>query len=331
MASRQWTAEDLSQLMRGYQGSCILAAAAELDLMGTFAKRTFTAEQAAEELKVDQRGITILLDALTALQLLDKKDSTYTVPSSVACLLSGDRPGNQLAMAQHQANCLRRWSQLASILRTGQPAQDTSIRGREADYTAFIEAMDNVSTVVAGPLITELEPFSFKHLLDVGGASGTWTIAFLREKPHAKATIFDLPQVMPQAQERIDRAGMSSRVSLVAGDFYKDKLPTGADLAWVSAIVHQNSREQNRDLFAKVYEALEPGGQILIRDIVMDASRTSPVAGALFAVNMLAGTPHGGTFTLAELDQDLSAAGFTDVQLIRRDNGMHSIVSAQKA
>ncbi len=110
-----------------------------------------------------------------------------------------------------------------------------------------------------------------------------------------------------------------------------DTLPGGADLAWVSAIVHQNSREQNRTLFRKIFGALEPRGRVAIRDIVMDEGRTRPPAGALFAVNMLVATQGGGTFTLRELSEDLTAAGFTEPSLARKDEGMNSIVLARKA
>jgi len=79
----------------------------------------------------------------------------------------------------------------------------------------------------------------------------------------------------------------TGRVKFVAGDFITDPLPPGADLAWVSAIVHQNSRKQNRQLFAKAFHALMPAGRIVIRDILMHPTHTHPVAGALFAVNML--------------------------------------------
>jgi len=117
----------------------------------------------------------------------------------------------------------------------------------------------------------------------------------------------------------------------VPGNFYTDALPAGADLAWVSAIVHQNSRQQNRALFGKVFAALVPGGRILIRDFVMDDTRTEPAAGAFFAVNMLVGTPGGGTFTFGELRDDLAAAGFVEVTLLRRGDGMDSIVGATKS
>ena len=102
------------------------------------------------------------------------------------------------------------------------------------------------------------------------------------------------------------------------------------DLAWVSAIAHQNSREQNRRLFSAVLAALAPGGQILVREILMDESRTSPASGALFAVNMLVGTEAGGTYTFAELRDDLEAAGYTDAAILHRGEWMNSVLGAAK-
>jgi predicted O-methyltransferase YrrM len=155
-------------------------------------------------------------------------------------------------------------------------------------------------------------------------------MAFLRACPSARATLFDLPHVIPMARRRLTAAGLDERVRLVAGDFATDALPAGADLAWVSAIVHQNSRAQNRDLFGKAFAALTPGGRIAIRDILMEDDLTRPVAGALFAVNMLVATEGGGTFTLAELREDLVAAGFVKVALVRQDEAMNSVVVAKK-
>jgi precorrin-6B methylase 2 len=226
---------------------------------------------------------------------------------------------------------MRRWVRLAEVVQTGRPVERRpSIRGEAGDEAAFIGAMEVVSAPVAPGIIDELGPPDFSHLLDVGGASGTWTIAFLRANPRATATVFDLPHVIPMAEERLSETQMSGRVRLLAGDFLADPLPTGADLAWVSAIVHQNSREQNRHLFSSVADALEENGQILIRDVLMDRSRTSPASGALFAINMLVATEGGGTFTFDELREDLEAAGFADVDLLRRDEWMNSIIRAVK-
>ena len=123
---------------------------------------------------------------------------------------------------------------------------------------------------------------------------------------------------------------MRPRVKLVNGNFYSDQFPKGCDLAWVSAIVHQNSRHQNRMLFRKIYRALDNGGRIAIRDILMEESRTAPISGALFAFNMLVGTEGGGTFTFEELRDDLKAAGFVGAKVVRHDEGMHSVIVAKK-
>ncbi len=329
--AKQWTPPDVLQLSSSFQGACVLAAAAELDLFTALSGGPLIAAQAAGALACDLRGITVLLDALTALGLLDKHGDVYEVPQSVRQMLAAGSPGSILAMAQHQANCLRRWSQLAAVVKSGKAAdRRPSIRGEDADYASFIEAMDNINRSAALPLVQEIQSLACTHLLDIGGGSGTWTIAFLKAHPQAVATIFDLPHVIPQARDRVAAAGLDQRVKLVAGDFYADALPPGADLALLSAIVHQNSRRQNRELFAKVHSALVHGGRVLIRDFVMDSSRIAPAGGALFAVNMLVGTEGGGTFTFEELREDLASAGLAEAQTLKNDGTMNSLVLARK-
>jgi predicted O-methyltransferase YrrM len=319
-----WTADNLLELGRSYQGAAVLAAAADLDLFTPLAAAPMTAPKLARRLQCDLRGLSILLDALVALRLLEKAEATYTVPPGLEALLTAKGEHSALAMAQHQGRCLRNWAQLARVVKTGHPAEPIpSVRGEAGEQEAFIGAMHTVSAPNADRVIRAVQPLQFRHLLDIGGASGTWTIAFLRACPSAEATIFDLPHVIPMAQRRLKAAGMHKRVTLVAGDFTRDAMPPGADLAWVSAIVHQNSRAQNRALFAKVFAALTPGGRIALRDIVMEESRTKPVAGALFAVNMLVATESGGTFTLAELREDLESSGFIGIALASPDEAMN--------
>lgn len=330
--AKKWTPEEVLRLGWQFQPACVLAAAADLDLFEAMGEDALAAEEIAKRIHGDLRGARILLDALAALEILEKDGGRYSVPVSLRPFVRPGVPGSVLAMIQHQANCLRGWSRLAEAVRSGEPAPRTpSVRGAEKDREAFIEAMDVINRSAAPDVIGDLMPLEFTHILDVGGGSGTWTIAWLGANPDARGTLFDLPAVVPLADERLTHAGLRDRVELVPGDFYVDDLPTGADLAWISAIVHQNSREQNRELFRKVHAALAPGGRILVRDFVMDEARTSPVGGALFAVNMLALTPRGGTFTMGELAEDLEAVGFEGVEAIRRNETMHSVVSARKA
>ena len=328
---KQWTADDILELARGFQPACILAAAADLDPFDALATTPQTAVQVAFRLRCDQRGITALLDAMVALNLLTKRADRYLVPPAVAKALTSDGANSVLAMAQHQANCLWRWSQLSKVVKTGRPAECTpSIHGVKGDAASFIGAMHAINVQDADVVVRDLRPLRFKRLLDVGGGSGTWTMAFLSQHPSATAIIFDLPHVVPMAEKRLTAAGLQKRVTLVAGDFYKSQLPPGADLAWVSAIVHQNCRQENQRLFSKIYQALDKGGRIAIRDIIMKKSRTAPVSGALFAINMLVATENGGTFTFTELQADLEAAGFVGAKIVRQDEGMNAVVVARK-
>jgi len=328
--AKQWTVDELMELVRGFQAACIVIAAAELDVFTILHGQPMDAARLAGRLTGDPRATAVLLDALAAMRLLHKQDGVYRVPADVSAMLTETGAHCMLGMVRHQGNCLRRWAQLAKVTLSGRPAEDVSVRGPQEDLASFIRAMHEISGPVASTLIESLGPLKFNHLLDLGGGSGTWTIPFLRLHPTVKATIFDLPDVIPMAELLLRNVGMADRVRLVPGSFYTDELPGGADLAWVSAIVHQNSREQNRAMFGKVFAALVPGGRILIRDIVMDEDRTSPPMGAFFAVNMLVGTPGGGTFTFSQLRDDLAAAGFFGATLLRRGEAMDSVVCATK-
>ena len=315
----------------GYRAACVVGAAAELDLFTLLSKESLTAEAAAGRLNADLRALRILLDAVAALGLLDKRNDLYSVPDLLRPLLSGDDPQTLLPMLLHNMTILRSWSQLAWVVQSGKPpARQASIRGADADRAAFVAAMHSISGPMADDLVARLGPPRFTHLLDVGGASGTWTLAFLRAAATATATLVDLPDAIAQARQRLAGTPFASRVNLVSGNFYQDELPSGADYAWVSAIIHQHSRQHNRELFAKVFRALQPGGRIGIRDMVMDASRIYPVAGALFAVNMLVNTESGGTFTYAEIAADLEAAGFVKPRLAVASKEMSAVVEAEK-
>jgi SAM-dependent methyltransferase len=323
--------EEVLEMSAGFQESCVLAAAAELDVFSALAGGEATAVELAGRLEADPRGLTMLLDAVAALRLIEKRGDHYRVPADLCPWLVSDSPESILPMILHRANIARGWTMLAWTVKAGYPApRPSSIRGAEADTAAFVAAMHTASGPAADAVVARFGPPPFAHLLDVGGASGTWTLAFLRARPESTATIFDLPHAVAQARARLAGTPMADRVSFAVGDFYRDELPAGADLAWVSAIVHQHSRPDNCALFAKVHRALRPGGTIALRDIVMAPDRTRPLAGALFAINMLANTATGTTFTFAELAEDLQASGFVNPRLPVEDVAMNSIVVAAK-
>lgn len=323
--------ERIQAMVAAFRPACVIGAAAELDIFTSLSRGAASAQDLAAQLDCDARAMRALLDALAALQVVEKRGDRYAVPEDLRPALSAELPGNLLPSLWHSMNLVRRWSELARVVKSGVPAERRpSIRGQEADSAAFIAAMHTGSGPVADVVVRRVPGLGFTHLLDVGGASGSWTVAFLRAIPGSTATLFDLPHAVSQARERLVREGLADRVRLVEGDFYEDDLPAGADFAWVSAIAHQHSRAHNRRLFAKVLKALDPGGRIGIRDVVMDETRTHPVMGALFAVNMLVGTDSGATYTFAEYAEDLQAAGFVEPRLVVSSDDMNSVILAGK-
>jgi SAM-dependent methyltransferase len=265
----------------------------------------------------------VVLDALAAMDLLSKAGGRYRT-SPEAAALSSDAPDTVLPMLLHSAALWHRWSELTRKV-GGTPLPD---RAPEEALRAFIGAMHVVASPLADRVVAAAGVGKARRLLDVGGGPGTYTMAFLRAEPVLSATLFDRPQVVQIARHHLTRAGLAGRVTLAAGDFDLDELPGGHDLAWLSAIIHQNDSTANDALYGRILRALVPGGRLVLRDHVMEPGRTRPRAGALFAVNMLVGTAGGGTYTFEEIAAGLARAGFERVRLIAAGERMDGLVEA---
>jgi predicted O-methyltransferase YrrM len=323
--------QDVLVLARSFTECRILLSAAELNLFTALTPVPLSAQQVASKIKADTRSLTILLDALSAMGLLAKRGQAYQCSPSVSRFLSADGSDSVLSMILHTATLWRRWSSLTSIVRgVHVPDQLADSFQKVDELRAFIGAMDAIAKPLAPQVVMAVHPASSRALLDVGGASGTYTLAFLQATPKMTATLFDKPEVIEIARQRLGEAGVLDRVTLVPGDFYQDELPSGHDLAFVSAVVHQNSPEQNLNLFLKVFRSLDPGGRIVIRDHVMEPDRTSPKDGAIFAVNMLVSTIAGRTYTYDEIKADLEQAGFIRIRLLQKGEHMNALVEAFK-
>ncbi len=320
------TVPKILELSRGFVEARVMLTGAELDVFTLLAREALSAEQVAERLHADLRGVTTLLDALAALELLRKESGAYRCVSPVAEALSADSPTSVLPMLRHSADMWQRWSRLTDIVRGAGPSAGPITRRDSDAIEAFIGAMHAIGVARAPEIVAAVGPCEAKALLDVGGASGTYTEAFLRACPGMCATLFDLPPVIEIARRRLTPTGLLERITLVPGDFNLDALPGGHDLAFLSAIIHQNSPGENVALYRKCFQALIPGGRIVIRDHVLTPDRTAPRAGALFAVNMLVATAEGKCYTFEEMRESLEAAGFVRVRQFHTDEQMDGLV-----
>ena len=181
------TGEQLLELMRGYQVSCVIAAAVDVGVFSQLSQSERTAAEVARDTQSDERGVTILLDALSAIGLLRKMSDRYAIPDQLAPLLRADSAESVIPMLRHQGVCLRRWARLPWTVKHGSPEMvEPSLKGEQADQEAFIEAMHVVSRDVAPRLIPDINPGGFRCVLDLGGASGSWTLAWLEAEPGAR-------------------------------------------------------------------------------------------------------------------------------------------------
>lgn len=322
------TAESIQQIARGFSKARVLLTAVELDIFTLLAGESLSAVKVVDRLKSNLRATTIFLDALAAMDLLFKENDGYRTDPELVSLLTEGYDESILPSLMHTAHLWKTWSQLTETVLGYDPASrpGTNIE----DWTkAFIGAMHVRALRDAPELVEAIDPGTAQNLIDVGGGSGSYTIGFLKTISGMRATIFDLPEVIPMARERITEEGLIDRVTLVAGDFNEDDLPDGHDLALLSAIIHQNSHDQNMTLYKKVYDALNPGGRIIVRDYAMSNDRTQPGSGALFAVNMLVNTEDGNSYTFEEIKGGLEKAGFEKVKLLQ-ESEMSSLVEAFK-
>jgi len=201
------TPEAVLRLARQFMESRILLTAAELDLFTPLAETAQTAEGLSGMLHCDLRALTVLLDALAAMGLLEKQDGAYRTPPAAAPFLSGGSPRSVIPMVLHAAHLWESWSGLTPAVRaTGtQEALASDAGGRFDELSAFIGAMHVVGLPLAEKIVAAIGPEAAESLLDVGGASGTYTIAFLGAAPGMTATLFDRPEVIPMARSYVAR------------------------------------------------------------------------------------------------------------------------------
>jgi SAM-dependent methyltransferase len=323
--------EVILRMAQGFMECRILHTAAELDIFTILSKAPMSAGDVAGKISANERALAMVLDVLGAMGLLVKQGENYYCESSVAQLLSKNSPQSVLPMILHMASLTKRWARLTDIVKDfGGTKEEFDFTRNAEELRAFIGAMHSIGAPLAKQIVAAVGTGSARALLDVGCGSGTYSIAFLRAAPDLKATLFDLPDVIEMARERLSNEGLLDRAALVAGSFYDQEFPAGHDLVLISAIIHSNSLDENLDLYNKAFRALNSGGRILVRDHVMSPDRTYPRDGAVFAINMLVGTRGGGCYTFEEIGSGLSQAGFTRIRLLRQGEHMDAVVEAFK-
>jgi hypothetical protein len=323
----------LREMAQGFRQAQILLTCVELGAFEALNDGPATACEVAQALGADLRGMELLLNAAAALGLLDKNaDHFSNKPLVAACLLPGT-PGTMARSFRMQAAFYQRWGRLAEAVRTGKRPEENRRDEEPASWIEnFVNSLYNMALPVA-PAVAEslaLPEDRPLRLIDVGGCHGAYSMALAQRYPRLTATVFELPRVVPVARQIIARAGMADRVSVQSGNFQKEELGQGYDVALVFGVLNGEPPDGRPALIRKVFRALEPGGQIVLRDFALDPDRAGPPEAAIFALQMLLATEAGGLDTRDDWDEWLAEAGFLPPKEIELPWIGSSLTIAQK-
>lgn len=307
----------LDNLNGAYAESRILHTAVELSIFDTISGQFMSAKEVSSRLDTDERATDLLLNALSALNLLHKQDDLFSLTElSKKYLLSGSETCYS-SMIKFDASMWDVWGKLTQAVRTGRPVRTPDMyQTKKEDTECFIMAMHHLVSARgdAGLLAERLNLEGTHSILDIGSGPGTYPVAICRKYPHISATIFDLPGTLEVTKKVVKKEGLDDRINLIAGDYNVDPLPAGFDLTFLSNIIHSENEDTNKTLMKKVYNTLNQGGRIIIKDHIMDESLTKPACGAIFSINMLL-TTKGRDYGFHEIRGWLVGAGFVDVNL----------------
>lgn len=297
-------ARDLSWLRQisSFGPARIILTANNFRLFDHLEKGGVTAAAAARALGTDLRATEILLDALTAIGLLKKAGMRYANESVASRHLVSGKPGYQGDILSHYSSLWDNWSGLDRVLKTGKPNRVSR------DHTSFIMGMHNIASLKMKGLLQAIPMAGVKRVLDLGGGPGTYAMAFAAQG--LDVTLMDYPETLKIARRVIREAGLQGRVRLRPGDFTRDDIGSGYDLILVSQILHAYGAGECLGLLRRCREALVPGGRVAVHEFLLTETRTAPLPGAIFAVNMLVNTRAGRTYTAGEIASWLKRAGF---------------------
>lgn len=318
MAEMEWTPPDLLKMSGSYWSACTLHAGVKLDLFTLLSDHPATAQALSAESGMSERGLTMLLDALVALNLLEKKSGLYQTTAFSSEFLSKSSAKYMGHIISHHHNLVESWSRLDASVVSGEPVRSRlSHEPSERERENFLMGMFNMAMIMAPMVVSQIDLTGRSHLLDLGGGPGTYAIHFCIQNPAMKATIYDLPATRQFAERTISRFSMQERVDFHSGDFQVDAIVGQYDVAWLSHVLHGEGEEGCSNMLQKCVAALAPGGLLLVQEFVLDDDRANPVFPALFSLNMLLGTPNGKAYSESEIILLLRNAGLENVERLQ--------------
>jgi len=307
------TPEPILQLASGFMAAKHLFVANEIGLVDKLASGPATLDQLAERTGIARPRVRILADALVALGLIERQGNQYQNGPVAAAFLSGAGPADLrpvLRFWNHLSYPM--WIKLEEAIRTGQGQGTMELSGEQ--QRIFSEGVEALQAVPARALPTAYDFSRHRRVLDLGGGTGSWLIALLRHYPGLEATLFDLPNAAAVARQRLASDPGAPRAQVVAGDFFKDPIPSGHDAVLMANVIHLFSAAHNLELLRRTRAHVPDGGRLLLADFWSDATHTQPPLAALMAAEFFVITGEGDVYSEEEARGWLQESGWRAVE-----------------
>jgi SAM-dependent methyltransferase len=296
-----------------HQRTAALKAAVDLDVFTAIEEGAHTAASIADLRRASERGIRILCDYLTMMGFLEKTGDTYQLTPMSAAFLSKRSHAYLGGTLQflNTPEVLKNFSVLSDTIRRGAVAADgNTVSEANPIWVQFARAMVPMMMPAAQVIADLVQSAGPQRVLDIAAGHGIFGITIAQRNPEAEIAAVDWAPVLTVATENAKAMGVADRHRTIPGDAFKVDYGTGYDVALLTNFLHHFDRNTNVALLRKTAAALNKGGRVVVLEMVPNEDRVSPPFPAGFALTMLAGTPAGDAFTLNELQEMLTAAGF---------------------
>jgi SAM-dependent methyltransferase len=304
-----------------YAADLLTAALVHLDFFTWLAERPSSFEQICGGLQLKPRATDVMLTLFSAMGYIENRAGKFEVtPLAREHLVKGSPfyIGPYYASLKDRPVC----KDMLSALRTDRVANWGSFKDEQAWAKAmedetfannFTAAMDCRGVYLGQTLGNSVDLTSRRKLLDIGGGSGIYSCSLTARFPNLHTTVFEKPPVDQVAQRSIASRGFTERVQVIAGDVFKEPLPTGFDAHLISNVLHDWDVPEVRKILSASATALTTGGLLIVHDAYINAEKNGPLPVAAYSA-MLMHSTEGKCYSTAEMEQFLRAAGLTDVK-----------------
>ena len=331
--------DQIIQLANGFRGAKVLMSAVELGVFSALAEGPLDLDALRLRIGVHPRGARDFMDALVTLGLLIRDAAGYYTNSPAADLyLVQDSPTYIGGWFNHfSTHEYPHWQQLTQALQTGKAQFGNTTTGlypalyaQDKNVASFARAMSGATVLVGKQLAVAFPWNRYRTLIDIGAAEGCLPVQVALRHPHIAGGGFDLPSLQPHFEKYIHGHGLSDRLRFYPGDFLSDRLPS-ADVLIFGRVLHNWDLPTKRALLGKAYEAVAPGGVLIVYERFIDDDRQSNAAGLLASLNMLVMTSGGFETSAADCMALMSKAGFSRMQVETLGGDQRMVVGAKPA